>query len=331
MRTPAPLAIRIRSERVESTHYGHLIVVDPDGRVLLSRGTPEEACYVRSTLKPVQVLPLFLTGAADALALPDEAIAVAVASHSGQDAHLEAVQLLLDRAGLSPEALQCGTHLPYHAPTAEALQAAGQAPGPIHCNCSGKHAAMLATCRHMGWDTETYRAPDHPLQRMIRAELAFLSGVPEAALAHGVDGCGVPVWHLPLAGLARAFARLTSPEGLPPTHRQAAERITQAMTAHPLLVAGEGRLDTDLLAAGSGRLIAKIGGEGVHAGGLLGSRLGWAIKVADGNRRAIAPALARALAALGHPLPQTPALQRHVAPEVFNNRQELVGRLQAGW
>lgn len=326
-----PLAVATRSGAIESWHLGHLVVVDAAGATLLSRGTPTDDVYVRSAAKPIQALPLWLTGAQAAFALPPAALAVAMASHSGEDVHRAAVQELLDRAGVEPGQLGCGTHMPYHEPTAEALRRAGAAPTPLHCNCSGKHAGMLAVCRHQGWDLASYREPEHPLQRLIRDLFAELAGVPAAAIGHGVDGCGAPVWRLPLVGLARAFARLGDPTGLRPELAAAMRAAGATLAAHPRLVAGEGRLDTDLIAAGEGTLVSKIGGEAVHVGAWLGGGPGWAIKVGDGNRRAIGPALARAAALVGRPLPEEPRLARHLQPEVRNNHGEIVGHVLPAW
>jgi L-asparaginase II len=322
---PALLMAVLRAGRVESAHYGHLVAVTPEGETLASFGDPGFPFYARSTMKPVQLLPLLLSGAADAYALPEACLAVAAGSHAGQDIHVAAVDELLERAGVSADALQCGTHAPLHEPTAQALIREGRSPDVRQCNCSGKHAAMLAVCRHEGWDLATYRSPDHPLQQWIRSLIAELADLPAEALAFGVDGCGVPVWHLPLDRLARIFARLTSPTGLRAELRPAAERVVAAMTARPELVSGPGRVDTELMIAGLGGLVAKIGGEGVHAGGVRGAGIGWAMKVVDGNRRAIAPALAAMLAALGRPVAVHEALQTHVAPVVKNNRGEIVG------
>jgi L-asparaginase II len=315
----------LRAGRVESAHYGHLVAVSPNGDTLASYGDPSFGFYARSTMKPVQLLPLLLSGAADAYALPDTCLAVAAGSHAGQDFHVAAVDELLDRAGVSADALQCGTHAPLHEPTAQALIREGLSPNVRQCNCSGKHAAMLAVCRHEGWDLATYRSPDHPLQRWIRELIAELADLPTEALAFGVDGCGVPVWHLPLDRLARVFARLTSLSHLRLDVRLAAERVMAAMTARPEWVSGPGRVDTELMIAGRGGLVAKIGGEGVHAGGVSGAGIGWAMKVIDGNRRAIAPALTAMLETLGHPVAVHEALQTHVAPVVKNNRGEIVG------
>jgi L-asparaginase II len=332
--TPAigePLAYALRSGEVESWHLGHLAVVGPDGRLLVSRGDPEAVVYVRSAAKPIQALPLWLTGAAEAFGLPPTSLAVAMASHSGEEVHTGAVQALLDAAGVDAALLGCGTHEPYHAATNEALRRAGTPPGTLHCNCSGKHAGFLAVARHMGWDLASYRDADHPLQRLIRSLLAELAGVPEASIAHGVDGCGAPVWRLPLVGLARAFAGLGSPDGLRPELAAAARAATRIAAAHPRLVAGEDRLDTDLVAAGAGALIAKIGGEAVHAGAWLEKGGAWAMKIGDGNRRAIGPTLARAAALVGRPLPEDPRLARHLRPEVRNNHGDVVGHVVPAW
>lgn len=329
--TPALLAAVLRADRLESAHYGHLVLVSPDGQVLQSHGDPDQPIYARSTLKPVQILPLFLTGAADAYGLPDTALAVGMASHAGQPMHVEAVDDLLERAGLSADMLQCGTHMPLHEPTAHALIRDGLAPDVRQCNCSGKHAAMLAVCRHEGWDLSTYRDPDHPLQRWIRELLGRLADCGPADIGHGVDGCGVPVWNLPLSRLALIFARLTNPDSLDGDMRRAVERAMTMMTAHPALISGPGRLDTELMIAGAGQLVAKIGGEGVHAGGLKGANLGWAMKVIDGNRRAIGPALSAALSQAGHPLTAHEALRTHLAPVVKNNRGEIVGLVEAAF
>lgn len=329
--TPHMLSAVMRAGRIESGHYGHLTVVRPDGEVRLALGGAEQPIYARSTLKPIQILPLFLTGAADAYGLPDTALAVGMASHAGQPMHVEAVQALLTRAGLSAEMLQCGTHMPLHEPTAHELIREGREPEVRQCNCSGKHAAMLAVCRHEGWSLETYRDPDHPLQRWIRELLGRFTDLAPADIGYGVDGCGVPVWNLPLNKLALAFARLGDPNCLEGDLKAAVQRATAVMTRHPELISGPGRIDTELMRAGEGGLLAKIGGEGVHAGAVRGAGLGWAMKVMDGNRRAIAPALASALAQLGHPIPVTEGLQTHLAPVVKNNRGEIVGTIEAAF
>ncbi|MEB3221830.1 MAG: asparaginase [Candidatus Sericytochromatia bacterium] len=325
------LAVVTRSGEVESVHGGHVAVVDAEGQVLFGRGGLDTPVWVRSSVKPLQVLPLLLSGAADAFGLPGEALAVAQASHSGTDRHREVVGQLLERVGLPPSALRCGRHTPYDDATAVALLRAGEEADVLRCNCSGKHAAMLAVCRHQGWDIGSYRAPDHPLQRWIRELLATAAGVAPSAVGVGVDGCGAPVWRLPVLGLAVAYARLASGRGLSGDVAAAGARALGAFVAHPELVAGPGRLDTALIRAGEGRLVAKIGGEAVHAGVWRGGGPAWALKVADGAKRAIGPALARSMALAGCPLPEHPDLAAHVAPEIVNNLGEVVGAVEAAF
>jgi L-asparaginase II len=190
---------------------------------------------------------------------------------------------------------------------------------------------MLAVCRHRGWAVASYRDPEHPLQRWIRELLATAAGVAPSAVGVGVDGCGAPVWRLPVLGLAVAYARLASGRGLPGDAAAAGARALRAFVAHPELVAGPGRLDTALIRAGDGRLAAKIGGEAVHAGVWRGGGPAWAMKVADGAKRAIGPALDRALALAGCPLPEHPDLAAHVAPQVVNNLGEVVGAVEAAF
>jgi L-asparaginase II len=331
MRWGEPLACTWRSGEVESWHLGHLAVVDRTGRVLVARGDPATSIWVRSAAKPFQALPLWLTGAAEAYGLAPASLAVAMASHSGEPIHREAVQALLDAAGLDAGLLGCGLHEPYHEETAWALRRAGTPADVLHCNCSGKHAGMLAVCKHQGWDLATYLESGHPLQRMIRGLIAELAGVPAESIASGVDGCSAPVWRLPVIGLARAFARLGDPADLRPELAAAARAATTAMATHPYLVAGEGRLDTDLIASGAGRLVSKIGGEAVHGGADLTAGLGWGLKIGDGDRRAIAPAVARALALAGAPLPEDEKLGDHVGPAVTNNHGDVVGHIAPGF
>ncbi|MEB3198248.1 MAG: asparaginase [Candidatus Sericytochromatia bacterium] len=326
-----PLASVWRSDELESVHLGHLVVLDEAGHVRVSRGHVETPIWVRSAIKPVQALPLWLTGAADALGLEEAQLAVTMASHSGQSTHREAVAGLLAAAGLEAEQLGCGRHTPYNDEVATQLLRQGQTPDLLHCNCSGKHAGMLAVCRHMGWDLASYRDPQHPLQEMIRDLLAVFAGVHRETIGHGVDGCGAPVWRLPLIGLARAYHRLCRPEGLPDELAQVARRAAAVFAAHPLAIAGSGRLDTALVEAGAGRLLAKIGGEAVHAGGWIGPGQAWALKIGDGNKRAIGPALARAMALAGAPLPSSATLEGHLNPPVDNNHGTIVGAVRAAW
>jgi len=246
-----------RGGRPESYHEGILVVADDSGTVRASWGDPDWPAFLRSSLKMIQALPLVESGAADAFRLSPREIAVACASHHGEPAHVAAVERILERAGLGPEHLLCGTHAPHHAKSRDALVRRGEEPRAVHNNCSGKHAGMLATCAHRGWDVASYRSPDHPLQLEIAEALGGLAGIAPGQLEHAVDGCGVPTFRVPLRRFAHALARFASREG-------AARRIFAAMNAHPEMVAGTGAMCTTLARAANRPVIAKGGAEGLY-------------------------------------------------------------------
>ncbi len=314
----APLVAVRRGALVESVHRGRIAFCDPRGEVLDAVGDPDAYVYARSSAKPFQALPLVLSGAADAFGLNDEELAVACASHNAEETHLAAVRSLLEKAGLVEDDLQNGTHPPLYEPEAERLARSGEAPRTIHGNCSGKHAGMLAVCTHEGYATGGYRDPGHPLQRRILSLLAEACGMDEDEVLISGDNCGVPAFALPLRGLATGFARISSGEGLSDELAGAALRIRDAMLAHPFLVAGTGRLDTQLMDATA--LLAKSGAEAVLA---VGSREGWgmALKVSDGAGRAVRPAAFAALAGRGVEMPPGD-------PSVRGLHGEIVGELE---
>jgi L-asparaginase II len=289
-----PLAAVRRGGLLESVHRGRLAVHDPDGNELEAYGDTEAYVYLRSSAKPFQALPLLLSGTADAIGLTDEELAVACASHNAEEPHLAAVRSILEKAGLSESDLQSGAHPPMHGPAADELLRSGEEPRPIHGNCSGKHAGMLAVCVHEGYETLSYRDPGHPLQRRILGLVAGVCGVREDEVLVAGDNCGVPAFALPLRSFATGLARVATGEGLPYEISDAALRIRDAMRAHPFMVAGTERLDTELMEHTN--LLVKGGAEAVLA---VGSPEGWglALKVSDGSQRAVRPA---ALAALDH-------------------------------
>jgi L-asparaginase II len=289
-----PLAAVRRGELVESIHRGRFTVYDPRGDVLEAFGDPEAYVYLRSSAKPLQALPLVLSGTADAFGLMDEELAVACASHNAEEPHLAAVRSILKKAGLSEDDLQSGAHPPMHGPEAERLIRNGEEPRPIHGNCSGKHAGMLAVCVHEGYEMLTYRDPGHPLQRRILGLIAEVCGLEEDEILLAGDDCGVPAFALPLGSFATGLARITTGEELSDELADAAFRIGDAMRAHPFMVAGTGRFDTEIMERTG--LLVKGGAEGVLA---VGNPEGWgmALKISDGSQRAVRPV---ALAALDH-------------------------------
>jgi L-asparaginase II len=297
----APLAAVRRGALVESVHRGRLAVCDPEGNVLEAMGDPEAYIYARSSAKPFQALPLVLSGAAEAFGLTDEELAVACASHNAEEPHLAAVRSILEKAGLTEDDLQSGAHLPLYEPEADKLIRSGEDPRPIHGNCSGKHAGMLAVCVHEGYETATYRDPGHPLQRRILGLIAEICGLREDEVLVAGDNCGVPAFALPLRSFATGLARVATRNALPDELALAALRIGDAMREHPFMVAGTGRFDTDLMR--STDLLVKGGAEAVLA---VGSRDGWGmvLKISDGALRGVRPVALAALGGMGVEVPE---------------------------
>ncbi|AIY03387.1 hypothetical protein ART_3788 [Arthrobacter sp. PAMC 25486] len=281
-----PLAVQTRGELVESVHYGSLIALQHDGGSLLSRGEPTARMYPRSALKPLIAVAMLRAG----LDLPADQLALASASHSGAAEHQETAAKILADAGLTPVDLRNSTDLPYGVKEREQWLNAGRGPTQLAQNCSGKHAALLATCVKNGWPLESYLHAGHPLTMLIRETVAELTG--EEITAISTDGCGTEVFGLSLTGMARAFARLVTAKSRTPERR-----VADAMREHPALVAGHGRDVTALMSAVPG-LLAKDGFEGIQVIALEdGSSL--ALKISDGGDRARMPAAVPVLLALG--------------------------------
>lgn len=286
-----------RGTVVESRHRVSAVVVSAGGALVATWGEVEAPVYPRSAVKPIQALALVESGAAEAGAVSQPELALACSSHGGEPIHVEAVGAWLARLGLGEADLECGAHAPLHEPSAAALARSGSPPSAFHNNCSGKHAAMLATARHLGEATRGYIQASHGVQRRVADCLAEMSGCDLAAAPAASDGCGIPTYAMPLAGLARAMARLADPADQGAARAAACRRITAALAAHPLMVAGQGRCCTAVIEATGGAVLAKGGAEGVYAAALPGAGLGLALKAEDGARRASEAAL---LALLGH-------------------------------
>ncbi|MFJ8753278.1 asparaginase [Streptomyces sp. NPDC102441] len=275
-----------RGDFLESVHHGTVLATGPDGSESVRIGDVDAPMYPRSSNKPLQALGMLRAG----LALDGPLLALGCASHSGEDIHLEGVRAILASADLGTDALRCTAALPIGEDALRAYLAGGGQPSPLTMNCSGKHAAMLATCVTNGWDTATYLDPRHPLQVLLRETLEETAG--EKVTATGIDGCGAPLFAITLRGLARAFGRLASaPEG------SLEHRVARAMNTHPRYVGGTGRDVTRLMGALPGA-VAKDGAEGVYALGLPdGSAV--ALKIADGSQRSRPVVMIAALRRLG--------------------------------
>ncbi|MFD9965387.1 asparaginase [Amycolatopsis sp. NPDC058986] len=276
----------MRGGMVEGVHHGSVVVLAPDGSTLFAAGDPDAVMYPRSTAKPLQAAAMARLG----LRLPPAGFAIAAASHSGEGIHLDAARAILAAHGLTPEALRTPEDYPFDPVERDEWVAAGRVPSRLAHNCSGKHAAMLATCRKYGWSEHDYLDPGHPLQLAIATSVEDLTGAPIPHVS--VDGCGAPLFAMTLRGLATALSRIaTAPSGTPEA------LVAHGIRAHSELVGGSRRDVTALMRAVPG-LIAKDGFESVQVAALPdGTAV--AIKIADGADRARPPVLAAALALSG--------------------------------
>lgn len=294
---PKVLAKVIRGETVESVHRGHLIIIDGDGNTNVSIGDPKAVTFFRSAAKPFQAIPCITSGAADAFGFSEEEIAMACASHSGESRHVRIVGLMLERAGLSEAHLHCGSHLPFYDKESERMLRAGEYATQLHNNCSGKHAAMLAFAKHIEADLNIYELLENPVQQKILETVSQFSEVPVGKIKIGIDGCVVPNFALPLHAMATSFMNLIRPEKFDQKTQSAAARIVSAFVKFPELIGGSERLDTMLMQAAEGKIISKVGADGVWLCGVLPGEkhptgLAIALKIEDGDDRRARPVVA---------------------------------------
>ena len=317
-----------RGGLTESVHLVHVAVVDEGGRMVARAGDPGRVAFYRSAAKPLQALPLVEDGVLERFGLDGEELALCCASHGGEPRHLAVARAILRKVGLDEEALACGPHLPLSIEQAGGLLSRGERPSRVHNNCSGKHAGMLALAAAHGWPPRGYQRADHPVQRRMLSEVSRWTGLAEDAIGTAVDGCGVVCFAVPLFAMALSFARFAGAAG----RGEGAAAVVRAMTSHPFLVGGTGRLCTALMESTGERLFVKTGAEGVYCAGVPGLGLGLALKVADGTKRASDVALVRVLEEMGLlEADQLGALQAHRSPTVLNTRGEEVGRIVAGF
>jgi L-asparaginase II len=315
-----------RGSLVESRHVVHVAVAHAADGLIGRSGDAGCVTFVRSAIKMFQALPLVEDNVVDALGMTGEELALCTASHNAEPLHVATAGRLLAKAGVDERALACGPHDPMYQPAAEALKASGAVPGRIHNNCSGKHAGMLALARHHGWPIEGYHELSHPVQQRVLQTVAAWSDVDASAIETAVDGCGLPTFALPLDRVAEACARFADAA----TAGTPAARVFRAMTDHPALVAGSGRLCTELMRLAEGRLFAKVGAEGYYCAGVPARRIGVAIKIEDGAKRAAEPALLAVLRAIDVLSDEDlERLRRFYRPQITNTRGEAVGEIRA--
>ena len=315
-----------RGDCIESVHRVHGAVALASGELV---GLAREAQLVtpwRSCAKPFQVMSFVESGGLEELNWGDDELALACASHGGEPEHVSIAESMLRDVGMEEGDLACGAHEPLSKRGARLLWDAGTAPTRLHNNCSGKHAAMLARAHLASWPMQGYERSGHPVQEGCAGSVAEWTGVKADQLGRAVDGCGVVVFSLPLQNMASSFARLgaalKSGNAVP-------SRILNAMRSRPFLVGGTDRFDTVLMEESAGRIVSKIGAEGVHTAVDLEESIGVAIKVEDGAVRAQYPALLRLLQLVGALPEALPArLQDFARPRIKNTRGEVVGEVR---
>lgn len=281
-----PVLVEVtRGDVVESVHRGAVAVFDFDGRQIVEIGNTDQPVFPRSAVKTIQALPLIETGAADAMGFSDSELALACASHSGEREHVDLAHAMLRRSGLDEPTLECGSHWPSNHEATLALARENKMPTQLHNNCSGKHAGFLSVCSHCGFDHRGYVAAGHPFQEMVRQTMEEVTGAVHNEGNRAIDGCSIPTYAVPLKSLALGFARMGGGKGLPPMRAAAAKRLLNANMAHPFMVAGTGRADTEIMRAAPGRIFVKTGAEGVYCGVVGELGLAFALKCDDGATR----------------------------------------------
>ena len=324
-----PLIEVSRGPVVETIHRGDIVALNASGQIMAWVGDPDKYTFLRSSAKPIQALSVILSGAAEAFSFTPRELALISSSHNAEAIHIDTLLSILHKAGIKEECLQCGAHPPIHQESAMELFRAGRVPGMIHSNCSGKHAGMLAVCKKMGFELEGYLDQHHPVQQMAMERVSVMTGCPVEEMQIGIDGCGVPVHAMPLRHMALAFARLADPQGLPPEYQEAVRRIVAAMQAHPEMVAGTGRVCSNLMTVAGGDVVSKSGAAGLYCIGHLPTRIGVAVKAEDGNGKVAAAAALEFLGQMGFLSDsQLERLRDHHKPIVKNVRGDKCGAMQ---
>jgi len=319
-----------RGNLVENIYRGDISIVDRKGEVIFSVGDNKKITYWRSAAKPIQVMLVIYSGAADKYKLTAKEVAVMTSSHSGEEEHIKLIYSILGKIGLDEKALLCGVYPPVHKSTAKYLHKNKIKINPIYNPCSGKHAAQLTLCQYYGWSVNDYYKLEHPVQQMILKVVSKITEYPKEKIYLGIDCCGVPVFGLPIKNMSYAYARMVNWKNLFPEYQQAAKRIVMSMIRNPKIVGGTGRFDTDLMQISEGKLLVKSGADGVFCIGVHNNNnnkgIGITIKMESGNMKFLPMVAIQILSQLKilskEKLIQ---LEKHCPSWVKNYRNEKVG------
>ncbi|MEP4771000.1 MAG: asparaginase [Roseibium sp.] len=320
-----------RGKLTESVHRGSVAVVDTTGKQVCSIGDIDARVFPRSAIKALQALPLVESGAADALDLTDAELALACSSHNGEEVHANSARVMLIKAGLAEDDLECGPQWPKRMEDAAKLILADETPCGLHNNCSGKHAGFLGLAKAMGVETKGYIDPSHPVQREVRLVMEQLTGDTLTEDLCGTDGCSIPTYASPLHSFARAFAAFGTGQGLEPLRAEAARRIFDACINQPYMVAGADRFCTTVMEGFRGRVFVKTGAEGVFCASIPELGYGVALKCDDGATRAAEVMMATVLdTMLDLNEDESSLLDGLVNPPILTRRETQVGVVKPG-
>jgi len=327
---PVRLVEVTRANIVESVHYGDVVVVNYDGKILYELGDPNRLTFMRSSAKPIYAVAIFENNIIEKYGLDLKEAALLFSSHSGEKEHIEILNNIMEKTGIELEALQCGVHEPINKEAARELLSAGKEPNRLHCNCSGKHMGYIAAAKSKGIPVENYYKPEHEFQKDILKVLADFSGIEESNIIKGIDGCGMTVHAIPLKNIATAYANLCNEKFMDGKYSKSQNYVLSAMTMYPEMIAGNGRLDTELMKNYGDRVIGKFGNEGVYCLGIVGRSIGMAVKIDDGNSRAVGPVILEALLQMGVlKKEEVEKLREFWNPELLNNKSERIGEIKA--
>lgn len=321
-----PLVVLTRTEKVESIHKGYICITDANNSVLYNLGDPDAQVYMRSSAKPFQALPLVYSGALKRFDISLKELAIICSSHSGEDFHREAVSSILNKIGMSEDDLDCGVANPYNQDMINELIRRNERPSQLYNCCSGKHAGMLALCKYYDFPAEGYTLPEHPVQQLILDTLSELLECSAHDIKTGIDGCGIPSFMLSLRQASFLYAQLAQGGEGNGKYANCLAEISKAMTSYPRMINGDKEFCTDLISNSDGKVIGKVGGEGIYCIAALEKKLGVCIKIADGNERGVYPVAIHILRQLGVLNDfAVKKLEAWAYPPVKNHKGKVVG------
>ncbi|ASN04177.1 asparaginase [Virgibacillus necropolis] len=320
-----------RNGILENIHPGHICGVDEFGSVKYQVGNPDHLTFLRSALKPIQAIPAIANGIQEHFKLTNRETALIAASHRGEEFHVDELEKLLDKVGIQEEELLCHPTYPLNPRSKDKLAKNNQPNRRLYHNCSGKHLGMIALAKILGVSTEGYFKPDHPVQQEILSALSSVSGCKVEHIHSGVDGCGVPVYALPLRYIANTYLRFARPELIEDRFiRRAVFQITSMMNENPDIISGTDTICTSLLM--DGNIVAKGGAQGVYCFGLDEEKMGFSLKVIDGSEEQWPIIVASILEQINYKNKDTiQRLYQLTEKDIYNDNNKLVGNKEASF